>query len=258
MKRSPSYLLALLLVTTASYADERPRARDLGVSPGIFATGELNSITDVAGVRVGHATVIEGDDIRTGVTAVIPAEGDLFARPVPAAIYVGNGYGKLVGATQVMELGQIESPVLLTCTTCVWRAADALKDWMYEQWPIGDNTVNPVVGETNDFRLNNQKASPIGPLEVRRALDAASDGPVEEGSVGAGTGTQAFGWKGGIGSSSRILPASLGGFTVGVLVQTNFGGVLQIGGAPTRPPDRGVGTRRRTAPGDGLDRPLPA
>lgn len=213
-------------------AEDRPRARDVGVVVGIFPTGQHNAITDVEGVRVGHSTIIRGEDIRTGVTAVIPAPGNLFSHPVPAAIHVGNGYGKLIGATQLRELGEIETPILLTCTLCVWSAANALKEWVYEQPGMGEDTVNPVVGETNDARLNNMWADPVQREQVYEALAKASGGPVEEGSVGAGTGTQAFGWKGGIGSSSRVLPKSLGGYTVGVLVQTNFGGVLTINGAP--------------------------
>ena len=155
--------LLLALSTMTSAEQERPRARDIGIVVGNFPTGELNSITDVDGVRVGHETVVRGDDIRTGVTAVIPVEGNMFSDPIPAAIHVGNGYGKLLGITQVQELGQLESPILLTCTICVWRAADSLKEWMYQNWEIGDQTVNPVVGETNDFRLNNGKANPVGP-----------------------------------------------------------------------------------------------
>jgi len=183
-------------------------------------------------VRVGHTTVIEGDDIRTGVTAIIPAPGNLYIHPIPAWVYTGNGYGKIVGETQVREFGEIETPILLTCTLCVWSAANALKQWMYEQPGMGEHTLNPIVGETNDARVNNMWADPIQKEEVYAALNSASAGPVHEGSVGAGTGTQAFGWKGGIGTSSRVLPAQLGGYTVGVLVQTNYGGALSINGAP--------------------------
>lgn len=213
-------------------AEERPRARDIGLTVGVFPTGPLNAITDVAGVKVGHATRIEGRDIRTGVTAIIPGPGNLYTHPVPAWIHVGNGYGKLVGETQVREFGEIETPILLTCTLCVWSAANALKEWVYEQPGMGEHTVNPVVGETNDANVNNMWADPVRRDEVFAALDAATDGPVAEGSVGAGTGTQAFGWKGGIGTSSRVLPASLGGYTIGVLVQTNYGGILSMNGAP--------------------------
>jgi D-aminopeptidase len=212
--------------------DERPRARDIGLDVGIFSPGPLNAITDVEGVKVGHSTRIDGDDIRTGVTAIIPAPGNLYKRPVSAAIYTGNGYGKLIGETQVREFGEIETPVLLTCTLCVWSAANALKEWIYLQPGMGEHTVNPVVGETNDARVNNMWADPVGRKEVFEALNTAGTGPVAEGSVGGGTGTQAFAWKGGIGTSSRILPQNLGGYRVGVLVQTNFGGILSMNGAP--------------------------
>jgi D-aminopeptidase len=220
------------MVLPAPAAEERPRARDVGLVVGIFPTGRHNAITDVEGVRVGHATVTEGEAIRTGVTAVIPADGNLYTRPVPAALHVGNGYGKMIGGTQIRELGEIESPILLTCTICVWSAANALKEWIYEQPGMGQHSVNPVVGETNDGYLNDMWADPIGREEVYAALAGARGGTVEEGSVGAGTGTQAFAWKGGIGTSSRVLPAAAGGYTVGVLVQTNFGGVLTVNGAP--------------------------
>ena len=223
-------LLLFTIICTA--ADQRPRARDIGLVVGTFPTGELNAITDVAGVKVGHATVIRGDDIRTGVTAIIPGPGNLYTHPMPAWVHVGNGYGKMIGETQIREFGEIETPILLTCTLCVWSAANALKEWVYEQPGMGEHTVNPVVGETNDSRVNNMWADPIQRDEVFAALANATDGPVEEGSVGAGTGTQAFGWKGGIGTSSRVLPESLGGYTVGVLVQTNYGGTLTMNGAP--------------------------
>jgi D-aminopeptidase len=209
------------------------RARELGVAPGIFPTGKLNAITDVAGVRVGQTTIIRGDSVRTGVTAILPHPGNIFLDRVPAAIYVGNGFGKLLGVTQVRELGEIETPILLTCTLCVWKAADAMIGWMLEQPGMEDvRSINAVVGETNDGTLNDIRSRPITAEDVRHALTTASDGPVAEGAVGAGTGTIAFGWKGGIGTSSRVLPKSLGGYTVGVLVQTNFGGILQVLGAP--------------------------
>ncbi len=234
MRRITLMLLACLTDVTA-YAEEiRPRARDAGITVGIFAPGTHNAITDVEGVSVGHSTLIEGDDVRTGVTAIIPAEGNLYQRPLPAAVHVGNGYGKMTGISQIQELGTLESPIVLTCTLCVWRAADALKTWAFRQPGMGQHTFNPVVGETNDGRLNNQWQSPF-PLRdshVFAALDNADSGPVAEGSVGAGTGTQAFAWKGGIGTSSRVLPEALGGWTVGVLVQTNYGGVLSVAGAP--------------------------
>ncbi|WP_437677808.1 P1 family peptidase [Sorangium sp. So ce131] len=209
------------------------RARDLGVAPGIFDPGPLNAITDVGGVRVGHATLIEGDSIRTGVTAVLPHGGNLYLDRVPAAIHVGNGFGKIVGSTQVRELGELETPLLLTSTLSVFRAADALVEWMLEQPGMEHvRSLNPVVGETNDGLLNAIRLRPITAAHVRAALEAAREGPVQEGCVGAGTGTVAFGWKGGIGTASRVLPASLGGSSVGVLVQANFGGVLQVMGAP--------------------------
>ena len=232
MIRITRIIFLVLLAFGVAAAQERPRARDVGLVVGIFPAGELNTITDVAGVKVGHSTIIEGDDIRTGVTAIIPGPGNLYTHPIPAWIHVGNGYGKLVGETQVREFGEIETPILLTCTLCVWSAANGLKEWVYEQPGMGEHTVNPVVGETNDSRVNNMWADPVQREHVFDALASASGGPVEEGSVGAGTGTQAFGWKGGIGTSSRVLPGSLGGYTVGVLVQTNYGGVLTMNGAP--------------------------
>ena len=224
----------LLFVASASLAAQsaRPRAREIGVAPGIFSPGARNAITDVAGVRVGHATVIEGDSVRTGVTAILPHPGNPYLDRVPAALHVGNGFGKLLGVTQLRELGELETPILLTCTLCVWNAANAMVDWMLAR-PAMERvrSINPVVGETNDGSLNAIRERPLRAEHVRRALDSASV-TVEEGSVGAGTGTVAFGWKGGIGTASRVLPASLGGWTVGVLVQSNFGGVLQVLGAP--------------------------
>lgn len=201
--------------------------------PGVLPTGPLNAITDVAGVRVGHVTVWEGDDVRTGVTAVLPHAGNLFQEKVPAGLAVGNGFGKLMGATQIAELGEIETPIVLTNTLAVPRAADAILDWTLAQG--GNETVtsvNPVVGETNDGRLNNIRRRAVTVEHALAAIEAATSGPVAEGCVGAGTGTVAFGWKGGIGTSSRQLPAALGGYTVGALVQSNFGGVLQIAGIP--------------------------
>jgi D-aminopeptidase len=231
--RELGFLIALaVLHQPVQAAEERPRARDLGIQIGIFEPGPFNAITDVNGVRVGHATKIQGDDIRTGVTAIIPGPGNLYTHPMPAWIHTGNGYGKLIGETQVREFGELETPILLTCTLCVWQAADALKAWIYEQPGMGEHTVNPIVGETNDGAVNDMWANPIGRTEVFAALEGARGGRVTEGSVGAGTGTQAFGFKGGIGTSSRVLPDALGGHTIGVLVQTNFGGVLTINGAP--------------------------
>jgi D-aminopeptidase len=232
----PIQLAAILTLASAASShaqDARVRARELGVAPGIFRTGPLNAITDVAGVRVGHATIVAGDSVHTGVTAILPHGGNLFFDRVPAAIHVGNAFGKLVGATQVRELGELETPILLTCTLCVWRAADALTaELLAAPGMERVGSINPVVGETNDGALNAIRSRPITPDDVRRALASASGGAVAEGSVGAGAGTVAFEWKGGIGTSSRVVPRTLGGFTVGVLVQTNFGGVLQVMGAP--------------------------
>jgi D-aminopeptidase len=211
----------------------RPRARDVGITIGVLLPGPLNAITDVAGVRVGQVTVAAGDSINTGVTAILPHAGNVFREKVPAAVSVGNGFGKLTGIAQIRELGEIESPIVLTCTLCVPRAADAVLTYLLGL-PGNDNvqSANAVVGETNDGGLNLIRLRPITEVQVLEALRSARDGPVEEGSVGAGRGTVAFGWKGGIGSSSRVLPQALGGWTVGVLVQTNFGGILTIGGAP--------------------------
>jgi len=228
-------LVALFLVLPVgpAAAQVRARARDLGVAPGVFPPGAANAITDVAGVRVGHATILEGDSVRTGVTAILPHGGNPFLERVPAALHVGNGFGKFLGVTQVRELGELETPILLTCTLCVWRAADAMTGWMLERPGMeGVRSINPVVGETNDGGLNAIRSRPVTVAAVRAALDGAREGPVAEGSVGAGTGTQAFAWKGGIGTSSRVLPGRLGAWTVGVLVQSNFGGVLQVLGAP--------------------------
>lgn len=228
-------LLPLMLATAADAAaqEPRPRAREAGVVVGILSPGPLNAITDVEGVRVGQATVIEGEAVRTGVTAILPHGGNLFLERVPAALHVANGFGKLLGVTQLRELGELETPLLLTCTLCVWRAADAMTEWMLGQPGMQEvRSINPVVGETNDGALNDIRARPLRAEHVVRALESARGGPVEEGAVGAGTGTVAFGWKGGIGTSSRRLPGSLGGWTVGVLVQSNFGGVLTVGGTP--------------------------
>ena len=231
-----SYVLACAATATLASpirAQSRARARDLGVAPGIFSAGANNTITDVAGVKVGHATIISGDSIHTGVTAILPHGGNLFLDRVPAAVHVGNAFGKLVGSTQVKELGELETPILLTCTLCVWRAADALVAELLAQPGLeGVPSINPVVGETNDASLNLIRLRPITPDAVHTALASATTGPVAEGSVGAGAGTVAFEWKGGIGTSSRVLPRALGGWTVGVLVQSNFGGVLQVLGAP--------------------------
>ncbi len=226
-------IIVSLMVTETFAQTERPRARDLGIAPGIFQPGRYNAITDVADVRVGHTTVWEGDSIRTGVTVILPHAGNVFRERVPAAMVVANGFGKLLGITQVQELGELETPIALTCTLCVWRVADAMVDYLLAQPGMeGVRSINPVVGETNDGYLNDIRARPIRPEHVVSALESAESGAVAEGAVGAGTGTQAFGWKGGIGTSSRVLTESLGAWTVGVLVQSNFGGVLQILGAP--------------------------
>ena len=225
--------LAFITMTQLAHGQNaRPRARDLGIAPGVFPPGTRNTITDVQGVTVGQVTVTEGDSVRTGVTAILPHAGNLYRERVPAALHVGNGFGKLLGVTQLRELGELETPILLTCTLCVWKAADAMVDWMLQQPGMDQvRSINPVVGETNDGTLNAIRSRPIRAEHVRRALETAGVS-VEEGSVGAGAGTVAFGWKGGIGTSSRVLPASLGGWTVGALVQSNFGGILQIMGAP--------------------------
>ncbi len=233
------YLCLVLLVISgtglqaADRSNIRPRARQAGIAPGVLAAGRLNSITDVEGVKVGHVTLIEGQDIRTGVTAVIPHCGNLFAEKVPAAIYLGNAFGKLMGYTQVEELGNIETPIVLTNTLNVGIVADGVIEYMLNL-PGNENvmSMNPVVGETNDGWLNNIRSRPVRQHHVRQAIEKAAAGPVEEGSVGAGTGTICFGFKGGIGTSSRQLPKSQGGYAVGVLVQSNFGGILTINGAP--------------------------
>lgn len=227
------FLLALITMMPTNNQATRPRARALGLIVGILPPGKNNAITDVAGVRVGHTTLIKGDNVRTGVTAILPHAGNLFQEKVPAAICIGNGFGKLMGSTQVNELGEIETPILLTNTLNVPKVADALLDWML-QLPGNEQarSINPVVAETNDGYLNDIRGRQVGREEVFAALKGAKEGAVEEGSVGAGTGTMAFGFKGGIGTSSRVLPQTLGGYTVGVLVQANFGGVLTINGAP--------------------------
>ena len=225
----------LLLASTVrgQAAGGRVRARDIGLTPGVLSPGALNAITDVAGVLVGHTTLIEGAGVRTGVTAILPHGGNLFRDKVPAGLHVANGFGKFAGGTQLVELGEIETPIVLTNTLAVSTAVEALVGWTLERPGNEDvRSVNAVVGETNDGRLNDIRARPVTVAHVREAIARASGGPVAEGSVGAGTGTVAFGWKGGIGTSSRVLPARLGGHAVGVLVQSNYGGVLSMGGAP--------------------------
>jgi D-aminopeptidase len=226
-------ILLIMLAGLSAQSQNRPRARDLGIKVGILAPGPLNAITDVNGVLVGHTTVIRGDNVRTGVTAILPHGGNLFREKVPGAVFVGNGFGKLAGSTQVKELGEIETPILLTSTLSVPRVADYLLDYMLALAGNEDvQSINPLVGETNDGYLNDIRGRHITRDDVFAAIKGAKTGAVAEGSVGAGTGTVAFGFKGGIGTASRKLPAKLGGFTVGVLVQTNFGGVLTINGAP--------------------------
>jgi len=232
-----AFALASLTVPGLCQTDKRParpRAREIGVRVGVLPPGALNAITDVAGVRVGHTTVIRGADVRTGVTAVLPHAGNLFQEKVAGAVFIGNGFGKLMGSTQIEELGEIETPIILTSTLSVPRAADALLDYMLAL-PGNEEvrSVNPLVAETNDgWALNDGRARHIAREDVTNAIKRAQGGAVEEGAVGAGTGTMAFGFKGGIGTSSRQLPPALGGHTVGVLVQTNYGGVLTINGAP--------------------------
>ncbi|CAG5009167.1 Beta-peptidyl aminopeptidase BapA [Dyadobacter sp. CECT 9275] len=227
-------VLSILLLSSLPYlvmAQQRPR--EAGIKIGVLPTGAGNAITDVEGVRVGQITLYEGADVRTGVTAILQHGGNIFQQKVPAAVYVGNGFGKLTGSTQIEELGTMETPIVLTNTLSVPTAADGLIDWTLGQ---GGNenvrSVNAVVGETNDGTLNDIRGRYIKKEHVLNALAQASDGKVEEGNVGAGTGTVCFGWKGGIGTSSRKLPQNLGGYTVGVLVQSNFGGVLQVDGVP--------------------------
>ena len=233
MRYALLFAASLLMAGAADAADHRPRPREAGITFGILPTGPLNAITDVAGVKVGQVTIIEGDTIRTGVTAVLPHGGNLYQDKVPAGFSVGNAYGKFMGSTQIEELGEIETPILLTNTLNVAEAATGIVDWTLRQ-PGNEQvrSVNAIVGETNDGTLNDIRARRVRPADAIAAIESAKGGAVEEGAVGAGTGTIAFSWKGGIGTSSRKLPASLGGWTVGVLVQTNYGGVLQVAGVP--------------------------
>jgi D-aminopeptidase len=213
--------------------EKRPRARDLGLEPGVFPPGPLNAITDVQGVRVGHTTLVRGDAVRTGVTAVVPHGGNVFQEKVPGAVFVGNAFGKLAGSTQVAELGTIETPIVLTNTLSVGTAVEGVVAYtLAQEGNANVRSVNALVGETNDGGLNDIRGLHVTRDDVVAAIRNAHDGPVPEGSVGAGTGTQCYGWKGGIGTASRVLPQRYGGYTLGVLVQTNFGGVLTIGGAP--------------------------
>jgi D-aminopeptidase len=224
---------ALLGSAVAGGAEKKPRARDIGLAPGVFPPGPLNAITDVAGVKVGHTTIIEGDDVRTGVTAILPHGGNLFQDKVAGAVYVGNAFGKLAGSTQVIELGQIETPIVLTNTLSVGTGVEGVVAYTLAQ-PGNEQvrSVNALVGETNDGGLNDIRGFHVTRDHVIAAIRSAATGPVTEGAVGAGTGTSVYGWKGGIGTSSRLLPQRFGGYTLGVLVQTNFGGVLTMGGAP--------------------------
>lgn len=222
------------LLESKTFAQEkRSRARELGITTGILPTGKWNAITDVPGVKVGHTSVIQGDNVRTGVTAIIPHEGNIFQDKVAAAVYIGNGFGKMMGISQIQELGNIETPILLTNTLNAPKVADALIDYMIKL-PGNERvrSVNSVIGETNDGGLNDIRGRHVQAQHVLQSLTKANSGPVAEGNVGAGVGTETLGFKGGIGTASRKLPASKGGYTVGVLVQSNFGGVLQINGAP--------------------------
>ena len=226
-------LLVFSFLAVEGQEAKRPRAREAGVEVGILPPGPLNAITDVSGVMVGHQTQIRGDNVRTGLTVILPHNGNLFREKVPGAVFIGNAFGKLAGSTQVNELGEIETPIMLASTLNVPRVADATIDYMLALPGNEDvQSINPLVGETNDGYLNDIRGRHVGREEVFAAIKSARGGPVEEGTVGAGTGTVAFGFKGGIGTSSRKLPASLGGYTVGVLVQSNFGGILTINGAP--------------------------
>ncbi|AKC88307.1 D-aminopeptidase [Pseudoxanthomonas suwonensis] len=245
------------MLAPVAQADDtsRPRARDIGIVVGTLSPGPHNAITDVTGVGVGHATLAQGTRFNTGVTAIVPHRGNPYLERVPAAIVVGNGFGKLLGVTQVQELGELETPVLLTGTLGVWNAADALAARLLAQPGMEQvRSINPVVGETNDGYLSDIRARPVGPAQVEQALTRLSYGEVEEGAVGAGAGTVAFGWKGGIGTSSRALPAAQGGWTVGVLVQSNYGGHLTVAGVPvwkTLPDPAAVARAQVPAPSGG-------
>lgn len=235
MSKLKTSLLLLLVTLNSTFlmAQNGERATDIGIRIGVMSPGKLNAITDVQGVKVGHTTIIKGDSIRTGVTAVLPHEGNLFHQKVPAGVYVGNGFGKLTGTTQVKELGNIESPIILTNTLSVSTAMNAVVSYtLLQKGNENVQSVNAVVGETNDGFLNDIRGRHISETDVLDAINKASTGKVAEGNVGAGTSTTCFGFKGGIGTSSRVLPKKLGGYTVGVLVQTNFGGVLTIDGVP--------------------------
>lgn len=233
IKMFKKYIIGFILLVSLVNASGQLRIRDYGIRPGVMNPGPLNAITDVPGVQVGQVTLVQGDSIHTGVTAILPHPGNIFLEKVPAAIYIGNGFGKLTGYSQVKELGNLETPVLLTNTLNVPVAADALIDYTLS-FPenAGVRSVNPVVGETNDGFLNDIRGRHVTKKMVLEAIQNAKGGKIAEGNVGAGTGTVCFGFKGGIGTSSRKLPEKLGDYTVGVLVQTNFGGVLRINGVP--------------------------
>ena len=231
MRRCFLFVLAMALGVAMLVAQEHKTLREWGFPTGIFETGRYNAITDVPGVTVGHVTLIEGDSVRTGVTAIVPHQGNIFRNKVPAAIYVGNGFGTLAGVTQVRDLGNIETPVVLTNTLSVAAGIEGVVRYtLMQPGNEQERSVNAVVGETNDGRLNDIRGMHVTPQMVIDAIIKAHGGPVEQGNVGAGTGTICFGFKGGIGTSSRVLPESLGGYTVGVLVQTNYGGILEIDG----------------------------
>jgi D-aminopeptidase len=231
--RFTKLLTLLLIICTCTLSAQDNNLRDYGIKIGVMDTGPQNAITDVEGVQVGHQTLIKGDNIRTGATAIIPHQGNIFQQKVPAAVYVGNGFGKLAGSTQIKELGNLETPIVLTNTMSVPTAANALINYTFS-FDANRNvySVNPVVGETNDGYLNDIRGRHVTQEDVLAAINNADTGPVKQGNVGAGTGTIAFGFKGGIGTSSRKLSRELGGYTVGVLVQSNFGGVLQVAGVP--------------------------
>jgi D-aminopeptidase len=226
-------VVVLFSISINTHAQKRGRARDFGIKPGILTPGKWNAITDVKGVKVGQKTLIIGDSVRTGVTVILPHDGNIFREKVPAAVFVGNGFGKALGFTQVEELGNIETPIALTNTLNVFLVANALIDYTLSiPGNSGIRSINPVVGETNDGWLNDIIGRHVAKKDVFEAIANAKNGMIEEGNVGAGTGTRCLGFKGGIGTASRVLPEEKGGYTVGVLVQTNFGGILTVNGAP--------------------------
>jgi D-aminopeptidase len=252
MNRSAIITAVLVLAVLSLGAQDRKRTREYGIEAGMLEPGAWNAITDVLGVEVGHRTLVLGDSVRSGVTVILPHGGNLFQEKVPAAVAVGNGFGKAIGFTQVQELGNLETPIALTSTLNVFSVADGLVDYMLSlPGNEGVVSVNPVVGETNDGWLNDIRSRPVTKADLFQALSTASSGPVAEGNVGAGTGTRCLGFKGGIGTSSRILPENNGGYTVGVLVQTNFGGMLRIDGAPVGEELNSPGQALHRAQGEG-------